>query len=182
MNDLFIEDRDFLSEDQKKYIDEVILQPNFPYYLQQNASPNDGNAGMCHIGLARSELRPEGSSQFDYNSDFGPFAYQMLYAFATKNNFKIAEMYRAAVNISFNTASGRSGTHHDHEFDHTMLVIYLNDPEDSDSDTVLIGDGIEHRVKPEKFKGVCFDTCPHYATFPRFGVRVIAAISFSKSV
>lgn len=178
---MFIVDQDFLSTEQKAHIDNVILQTNFPYYLQEEAAPGDGNPGMCHIGLARPELRPEGSGQFDYNSDFGPFAYQMLYAFAKNNDIKIEEMYRAAVNISFNTSSGRSGTHVDHEFDHSMLVIYLNDPDDKDSDTVIFYNDTEHRVKPEKFKGVCFDTVPHYATFPRFGVRVTAAISFKKS-
>tara|TARA_E500000305_G_scaffold98113_1_gene89505 strand:+ start:349 stop:897 length:549 start_codon:yes stop_codon:yes gene_type:complete len=177
-NNLFIQDRDFLSEDQKRHINEVILQPNFPFYLQQNAAPADGNEGLCHIGLARPELRPPESNQFDFNSSFGPFALSMLNAFATKNKIKVKEMLRAAVNLTFATASGKSGTHVDHNFDHTNLLIYLNDPEDKESATVLVDEGVEHRISPEKFKGICFESTPHYATFPKYGSRVVAAISF----
>ena len=53
---------------------------------------------------------------------------------------------------------------------------------DINSHTVLLNkkeDKIIKKIVPEKFKGVCFNQCPHYMVYPKRGHRIIAIATFN---
>ena len=63
-----------------------------------------------------------------------------------------------------------------------QLIIYLNQPQDTNSKTVVLDEDKETILKeivPEQFKGVCFETKPHYLYYPRYGYRVICVYTFN---
>ena len=104
----------------------------------------------------------------------------MLETFCQKHNIPINEIFRIAVNLTYNTGNVDSLTHVDHRFDHKQLIIYLNDPTDKGSNTVIVDDNNKtvKEVSPKKYKGFCFDSSPHYLKYPKAGERIIAIFTF----
>jgi len=80
--------------------------------------------------------------------------------------------------------------HIDYAGYHKQLLIYLNDPIDKESHTVILDedaplgipdDGNQKQLKrviPEKYKGVCFENLPHYQVYPKFGERIVSVFTF----
>jgi len=176
---LFIEDDNFLKTKQKFYINDVILGDEFSYYFQK-VSMLDGGGGdsfLCHIVLTRPEER---NGTDGINSPYYNFFKELLETFCQKHNIQINEIFRIAVNLTYNTGSIDSITHVDHKFDHKQLILYLNDPTDKSSNTVIVNDKNEkvREVSPKKYKGFCFDSSPHYLKYPKNGERIIAIFTF----
>lgn len=170
---MFIIDNNFLSEESRCFIEKNILGHSFPYYYSANTihNPPDNNPYMSNDIVKRPEERALGETVTSpYANDF----LRILKDFVDKNNIEVKEVLRASVNITFAGNTDRCPTHTDHPYPHDQLLVYLNDCLDKEACTV-IGDV---KISPEKYKGVCFKSAPHYMIFPKKGARVVAVYTF----
>jgi len=169
---MIIEDRDFLNIKEQDYLITTILGFDFPFYLSSSQVDGDDAPFFSHIVLQRPEdRRPD----VHYNSSTGEFFEGILKKFCKKHDIEFNEMLRCCINISFPLSKKISEKHVDHEYDHKQLILYLND---CDGDTCIEdGNEIKH-IKPQKFKGVCFDAVPHYAEYPTSGYRAVVVFTF----
>ena len=178
-DDFYIEDNNFLTLEQKKTINNVVLSDNFPFYYNQNALPYDKLGYFVHNILIRPELRKENESGI--NSSFYNFFEDLFKTFCNKNKINYNEILRMSVNLTFNNGDEKSEIHKDHNFSHKQLLLYLNDLEDAGGETYILNEdkkSVWKTVKPEKFKGVCFGWKYHYAVLPKKGIRVLAVFTF----
>ena len=178
---MIIEDSNFLGEEHKKYIKDVILSEDFSWYHQNDTvDPNDFNVVtnkktyFCHTVLRRLEDRKIGET---YNSPHAPFCIDVLNKFCSKNNIKYKEILRIAFNLTYNCGYEKCDVHEDHEYDHCQLLVYLNNF-NKDLKTVVQNDKEEIKIKPDLYKGIFFDNKPHYHYFPKQGVRVVMITTF----
>lgn len=168
-----IENKNFLSKDSKNFINNRILNSDFPlYYSKSHHNSND--YCLSHVILKR----PEERNHNQFNSDFYPGFIKILNEFSIKENIEIKELCRIAVNLTFNIGVKNSPKHRDHDFDYKQIIVYLNDC-DKNSHTVLLKNNkIYKKIIPEKYKGVYFGNCIHYQTYPKSGSRVAAIFTF----
>jgi|694.fasta_scaffold33071_10 hypothetical protein len=174
----FIEDENFLTNKQKLFINQMVLGDNFPYFLQSVSHIDGGDSFMCHIALNRPEERNKTDG---INSPYYENFKEMLETFCKKNNIVLNEIFRIAVNLTYPIGKEDSLIHIDHNFEHKQLIIYYNEPIDKDSNTVILnkdGKTILKEISPKKFKGVCFESNPHYLKYPKNGERVIGIFTF----
>jgi len=121
----------------------------------------------------------------------------MLFTFCNNNQIICTEVIRAAINLTYNNGQEKCFPHVDHSEYHKQLIVYLNDPPDKEShtvimdkdtpldkdgsDSILFPDEEKHQLKrivPEKYKGVCFENLPHYQVYPKFGDRIVCVFTF----
>jgi len=174
------EDKNFISEEQGRFLDDFIYNKSelgdFPWYYSPGTGPKYNAPFLFHAIKKRPEYRQEDEEEF--NSPIGPFFMELLTQFAERNNIKYDVVYRCCINLSF-SLKVKPQKHTDHEFPYKHLLIYLND---SDGDTCIFnekGTKIEKRITPEKHKGVCFEKKLHYAEFPTNGSRFVVAYTFN---
>jgi hypothetical protein len=166
--------KDFLSNNSKSNIDSIITNLNFPYYMSSSHNKNLEYPYLSHIILKR----PEERENENFNSPYANLFLNILNEFENKNKIKVNQLLRIAINLTFNFGKEKSFTHEDHEFKHRQLIVYLNDC-DKDSKTVILNKNkIIKKITPEKFKGVLFDSYPHYMIYPKKGYRIIAVYTF----
>ena len=184
----FIEDSDFLTDEHKQSI-EAVRTVGFPYFYQ----PTDNYyEPFEHIFLGHTLIfRPEDRiNNKVYNSSYAEIFENMLITFCNKNKVEYNETLRGAINLTFNNGQDKCFPHIDHTGYHKQLLIYLNDPADKESHTVILDkdtpletsyDGKQKQLKrvvPEKYKGVCFENLPHYQVYPKFGERIVSVFTF----
>jgi hypothetical protein len=171
-----IEDTSFLKKEHIDYIENFILKTNFPFYYQNGSVVEDNNEEvLVHIVLRRPESRKENE---EFNSSSYNFFVDILNTFCKKQKIKINEILRINVNLTFNNGLKKCPTHLDHDYPHKQLLVYLNEVKDKNSYTVLINKNKKIKIKPVKYKGVCFDNVLHYHYFPKFGSRIVAVFTF----
>ena len=180
---LIKEYKNFLSEDNKNFINNVLLGANFPYYVSEFDAnyPHDAKVPsykfFCHTVLQRKEDREKGQL---FNSDHARETIDILNNFFNKAGIKAVTFFRIAYNFTFNLGQDKSFIHTDHEHDHSQVIIYLTDTLDKKSATVLVdkkGKVVE-KSYPEKGKGIMFDKHPHYQVFPKKGARLVLVATF----
>ena len=174
----YIEDKDFLNRDQKDYINNTILSNRFPLFLNKDdVGLGTGNSWLSHTIVERKEIRVNNKITNPYSD----FFFSMLTSFAKKHNIPDGELLRCCVNFNFKDKNIKSDIHIDHKFTHKQLLIYLNQPQDTNSKTVILDDDKETILKeivPEQFKGVCFENKPHYHYYPTSGYRAVCVYTF----
>tara|TARA_B100001063_G_C16502383_1_gene422707 strand:+ start:50 stop:583 length:534 start_codon:yes stop_codon:yes gene_type:complete len=173
-----IVDKNFLTQEQKDFINDNILSTYFPYYLNSSSVSGDNNKFASHIILRRPEDRKDGET---FASDYWEPVVDIFKTFINKHNIDYKEMLRCSVNLTFKTNSVTSPIHRDHEYDHKNLLVYITDCVDKDAKTVLLDDNeekITHESIPEKYKGLCFDGVPHYHYYPKKDIRVVLVYTF----
>lgn len=176
---MIIEDYDFLKQDQKDFVKEVVLQPFFPYfYTPYTVEKGDGLGVLNHILIKRPEDREQNETQF--NSDFSKQFVDIFNTFCEKNNIEYKEILRACVNLTYWNGLDKCETHTDHNYDHKQLLIYLNNPIYANSFTVICDENNNKikSIKPKQFLGVCWGGNPHYHYFPKEGARIVAIYTF----
>jgi hypothetical protein len=171
-----IEDKNFLKIEHIKFIENTILKSNFPFYYQNYSIPNDKNEILTHVVIKGPEYRKQNETFSD--SNYLNIFIDILNTFCKKNNILVNEIYRIGVNLTFNNGVKKCQTHIDHDFPHKQLLIYLNDIKDKNSYTVLINKKKIKKIKPVKYKGICFDNVPHYHYYPKKGARIVAVFTF----
>ena len=177
---MFITNNNFLSKDSLNFIQQTVLSNSFPYYYSPNTihNPPDNNAYMSHDVLRRPEERAKGEM---FNSTYGEQFLRILKEFADATNIEVKDVYRISVNITFAGITESCPTHTDHPYPHKQLLIYLNDC-DPKAETVVLSEDksrVLHNISPEKYKGVCFGSSPHYMMFPKKGARIVAVFTFA---
>lgn len=174
----YIEDKNFLKKHHEKFIEDVVMGENFPFYILKNAAEKDGCDLLTHIIKHRAENIDVGNPEF--NSNFYPDALNIVYSFFSKNKIKFKKILRLAFNLTYNNGFDKCGLHEDHSYPHKQLIIYLNDVLDKNSKTVILDKNkkIFKEIIPEKYKGVCFDSHLHYHYFPKKGKRIVLVCTF----
>jgi len=166
------EDNNFLSVRSKLFIEDKLLSSKFPmYYTNYAVNMADGAENFTHVVLRRKEERT-------MNEPLHPFYHnfiKILDEFCNKNKLSYKEVLRICINFNFPTGAKVSSIHVDHEIEHNQLLVYLNNPLDKKSSTVLLDDNNKKmkEIFPEKYKGVFFPKMPHYANFPKKGGRFV---------
>ena len=173
-----IVDENFLSEKNKKFIEETVLSNNFPFYLNNKTTRFDDNKFFSHVIIKRPEERKENESLF--NSPYANEFIDIFKSFIVKNKINTEEILRGSVNLTFRTFENKCSVHEDHAYPHKQLLIYLNNCKDKEAKTVLLNNvgKIIHKITPEQYKGVCFDSCPHYMIFPKRDIRAVMIFTF----
>ena len=171
----YVESENFLSKRNLDFIENTILSNNFPYKYRTQCVPGDGNTFLVHNALERPEKRKSKAIMSDHFEEIG----QILQSFCRNNNIQLNEILRAAINFTYNNGSQKSPAHVDHDYPHKQLIVYLNDC-DKKAHTVILDEKgkILKRIQPKKYKGVCFESLPHYAVFPKKGHRIIGVFTF----
>jgi hypothetical protein len=122
----FVEDKNFLTDEQKNFIEDHILgQRDFTYFFQPSSAEGDGCAGLSHFAIRRPEQRTDKDEY--YNSAYAIDLEKILRHFCKKNKININEILRIAVNLSFNNGCKSCNIHLDHPYPHKQLLVYLND-------------------------------------------------------
>lgn len=176
----FIEDNNFASEQLKKDIDSLVFGANFAFYYNEKEInyEKEKSPYLTHSILKRYEERKQGEL---FNSVDYQIFLELLGAFCKKHNIEVNELLRISVNLTYNNGQPSSPTHLDHEFPHNQLLIYLNDPIDKNSKTVIYDDDrttILKEVTPERYKGICFEKKPHALYHPTVGDRFTIIYTF----
>tara|TARA_R100001509_G_C4848639_1_gene209253 strand:- start:162 stop:692 length:531 start_codon:yes stop_codon:yes gene_type:complete len=172
-----IEDDNFLQEVQKKQIDDLLYNMSFPMYFMDHGLDDDGKGMFVHAMLKR----PEGETGQRYNSDYFNFFTSCFMMFCSKHDIKVNEILRSAVNCCYNNGYVGTDIHSDHEFEHKQFLLYLNDPEDKETPTIVYNKEeteILKKIYPKKYKGACFDGLPHTFNYPKKGLRWVAVFTF----
>jgi len=170
----FKQSDNFLTKECKDYINNIILSPNFPYYLEQY-EPSVKEKFLNHVIVSRVEERNNRPYQ---NSFIYPEAIKIIECFFNKLNIKYSEIFRMCINLTYNNGS-KGPVHQDHDFPHRQLLIYLNNA-DPKSKTVILNKSnkIVKEITPKKFRGICFENTPHYQYYPKKGERIVLITTF----
>jgi hypothetical protein len=173
---MYIEDENFLKDNHKEFINNVILTDKFPFYWNSSAVKDDDLGFLVHNILIRPESRIKGDNGI--NSSAYDIFCEMLNCFTKKHNINFNEVLRISVNLTMNVGLEKSKIHKDHNFPHKQLLIYLNDFEGGS--TVILNDDktVFKITNPKKFLGVCFGQRDHYANLPKKGRRLVAVFTF----
>lgn len=175
-----IEDKNFLSKNSIYFIEKAIIYGDFPFFLHHRTTSGekDQNHFFGHVVIKRPEEKSE--SDPIYNSDLAENFINIFEDFIVKHKIDCQELLRCCVNLTFNTESEKCPTHVDHWYPHKQLIVYLNDC-DKDAVTVLLDKSRKKKIAeitPEKYKGACFDSGPHYMKFPKKGIRIAIIYTF----
>ena len=170
-----VEDKNFLDKEQIDYINNFILGSRFPWYLKNYSVKDDNNKFFVHTVIPRPEERDETPT---YNSPYYKEILGLLKSFVTKHNIEVKEVLRCCVNLTINTLKNQCDIHDDHDYPHKQFLMYLNDCVDKEANTIIYGKEKKYIISPEKFKAICFDSCPHYMIYPKKDIRVVLVITF----
>ena len=171
-------DNDFMTDEQKSFVDDVVLGNNFSwFFLSGSVNKYDNNWFFFHTVLDR----PEGYSVYEnrVNSEHSDFFVDVFDTFCSKNEIEYDTIFRISANLVFPHEVKESLVHVDHDFPHRQMIVYLNESPtsrtnifDTDRKTLL------HEIKAEKYKGVVFNSNPHSLTNPTEGRRVVIVYTF----
>lgn len=183
---MFKQSKNFLSKKSKKFINEIVLAPGiFPFY-QAHVHPyhnkGDGRKFMSHIILSRPDFDNNKHQAPVWNSKYYIEFIDIINEFCEQQKIKIEKFYRMNVNFAYNTGNETSDIHVDHDFPYHQIIVYLDDAEDKNAETVILNKKhkIIKRIKPIQYQGIFFDSKPHYIKFPKFGQRVTLIATFKK--
>ena len=173
----YVEDNNFLSDKQKLYLEESLRNEKMSFKLATSAAePNDnGYHFINHVLL--SEDRPR-KYHIQNQEEINQFT-DILKSFCNNNNIILNNIFRIAVNITFNNGFvSKCPIHNDHSYYHKQVLLYLND---ATGDTVICDDNNKPVIisSPQKYKAIAFGKQPHYHHFPHYGVRCVAVFTFN---
>jgi hypothetical protein len=173
----FKEHKSFLTEKNKKFIENIVLKDNFSYFLNKSSVKGDECGYMSHVILRRPEDKKENEPYF--NSFYHPEIVNIVDSFLKKTKIKYKILLRLAINLTYNNGHEKCEPHYDHTYDHKQLIIYLNNPLDKESKTVILKNKkIYKEIYPEQYKGFCFGKEMHYMYYPKFGNRIVLVCTF----
>ena len=173
------ESKNFLSSESKTFINKVVLHYSFPYFHQYtDNSKRHKRLFLSHIILRRPEQRKPDEG---WNSDHHESFIQIVKEFTVQHKIEVKEFLRMCVNFTFNNTYPQSLPHTDHKTDYNQLLLILNEPADTEAATVILSSDrnkIIKKIRPIQYRGICFDSHPHYQIMPRFGHRVAFVATF----
>lgn len=186
---MILESKNFLFDQEIVEINNYILGNNFPWYFQESATSNKFHFFSHGLIQRYNHTKEEPQS----NSDVTPHIMKMFERFADEHKLKVNKITRGCLNLTHHHGKFIHGDPHvDHEFDHKVFMIYLNN---TSGDTIIFDKKyngkktvldvnkklkIKERIKPELGKAICFDgSYYHTAAFCKpMQRRVVAVLTF----
>lgn len=163
---MFIEDNQALSENDFKKLLIKIRDHKIHFYLNFSAV-EWGDKGFHFYN---QPLDRNGVKNKHYH-----FFKSLLLSITKKHNIDVKEIYRMAINVTFNNGSIKESLLHiDHPFPHKQLLLYCND---SVGDTVI--PSLNKSITPKENKAIIFDSVNHKLIFPENGIRIVCVFTFS---
>ena len=95
----FKESKNFLTEENKKFIEETVLSNNFPFYLYKGSTKDQEDSIFMHIILNRMD---QCDPRNLINSSFYEQSLDILNNFCNSIKIKVNFFTRIAYNITFN--------------------------------------------------------------------------------
>ena len=174
---MFKEYNNILNKTEKNYLKSTIIDSNnFPFYLNETEIgkiKNNYFTFLSHIILHRSEDQKENR----INSSLYEYTINLFKKISKKYKFKYKEIYRIALNLTFNNGKKKSITHTDHLYPHKQLLIYLHNDDLNSCTCILIKNKIK-KIIPTPNKGVIWDNFKHYQLIPKKGYRLVLVYTF----
>lgn len=149
---MFIENHLSLTQEQENFV-EFIKSNSFPWFYQR---ATDNYKFFGHAFMKRN-YDPSYIGQGDINSDYYNLAKSIFDKFCTDNNVLYKTILRSSANCALPFAEEYSDIHVDHEFDHKVFLLYLNDVANGETCLFDNDKNLIKTIKPEKYKGVIFD-------------------------
>jgi hypothetical protein len=167
----------FLTLENKEFINKVVLSDIFPFYLSK-VDNSVKDEMLTHVVLRRPEERQNENEGF--NSDYAQATINILENALKKAKLKpYKKLLRICYNFTFNNSSEKCPIHNDHQYNHKQFLMYLNNPIDKEATTVILKDKkIYKNTCPEQYKAVIFDNLEHYFYYPKEGSRIVLVITF----
>ena len=173
--DRVIIDNNFLSSQNKNYIDQRVLSNNFPYYLNNNLVGEDDHKFLTHVAIQR----PEDTNFNRSSSNSSEYIYllELFNSFVEKHNINCTRVLSCVVNLSFNNGFHKTLSYSDHEFKHKNLIIYCSN--NKEAKTILEKNGKSFKeIEPIKYRGVYFEDYKHSFIYPKKDVRTTIVFTF----
>jgi hypothetical protein len=184
------ETKNILTKEELDTVNNGILGNDFPWYYQK-LSTTEKFPFFSHGLIQRYDhLKEEPKS----NSDVLSFFTNIFKRFCEQHKIKVKKVTRGCMNlVQYRGDYKTTDPHVDHEFNHKVFMLYLND---SDGDTKIYKDvykkiykgncvkdidkyelKILKEITPEQGKAVCWDgKYYHAASFPKPGTRRIVVV------
>jgi hypothetical protein len=187
-----IEDQNFLTESQKKFLDNFVCASDSSNYHKQITFKMQDKMMIKSTGeiepvvslFYHVENHGHGKGDHQYYDQFE----DILDAFCTKHNINFASIISCRVNLLFHydNESVEHPIHKDHyDIPHKNLIIYLNDANDKNTYTSIFDENQKmiHTSKPDQYKGLYFsgkNDAPvyHNVVPPKFGHRMTLIYTF----
>jgi len=168
----FKRNNNFLSKENIKFINEVVLNNSFPFYLSNTVKNGKDINYSFLVHIVQNRLEDFKLNQAINSPNYYDQTVDILHNFLNSINEKYNFFLRIAYNLTFNGGYGKSQIHKDHEYKHKQVIIYLNDA-DPESKTCIVDKkgNIIKEITPKKFEGICFNDIEHFAYFPKKGLR-----------
>lgn len=158
-----IKESKFIPDEKQEGFFDLVRGGNFPWFslrtLDDNHSPNQ----FCHALMRRSlSGNPEegiiNSNYYDYSRD-------LFLDVCASMDVEVSEIYRLAFNNTTYSPQKWVDPHRDHEFDHKVFLMYINDFDLGQTFLLDDASNVTRTIQPEKYKAVIFDNCLHTHTF-----------------
>tara|TARA_R110000751_G_scaffold38304_2_gene92093 strand:- start:762 stop:1271 length:510 start_codon:yes stop_codon:yes gene_type:complete len=150
-----IKDNKFLKPKHKALIKEMFTD-SFPLFWRTDQLYPDNRPYLTHSFILYDPVKDTST----INSPKYEEVLDILKTFCFRNKIPFTKCFRANFNRTFPLKTQKGTFHSDHTFDHTQLLVYLND---ADGDTILENGT---RIKFKKDLGVCFGNLLHYGETP----------------
>ena len=175
-----IEDDNFLTKEEKKYIEEHFKK--MPFYLKNtNLDGSKSPPMITHTLVSRIEDFPNLSDRT--NSNYLDFFLNILIRFTKKYNIAFGRILRGCINITFPFELNfkKCHIHTDHNIPHNNFILYFG--ENISGDLLLYEEDkktLIKKVKPKNFKIVCFGDSfvPHSFEYPKENFRTAVVFTF----
>lgn len=181
-----------LSQHERKYIEQFVMGPEFPWYWQDFQTldnlPDVGkefksfnSPYLSHTLLARADDpslchldRP-----FNHFSRSYEFFAEIFHRFMSINQINYSNIYRANLNLTWYNPGDHSKPHKDHVFPHNNFIMYLNTCDDAE--TLVWSDDFSSMVKIpcQQYTAATFKEMYHAPKFPPPGSkRVVFVVTY----
>lgn len=167
-----IEDKNILTKEEKKYIDQVMLNNNFPFYWNENQTFTDNYPYFSHCLKCRDTKEIRSNEYYFFEKIFNRFC--------KKHKITYTEILRGCINLTYPLDVKIGHIHKDHDFPYKQVIIYLTNSDKAYTYLFNSKDKVIKKIKAEKFKVVCFNDTKHAVSYPSYKDRrrVIAVFTF----
>lgn len=159
---LLLESKFTPNEDQEGFF-RFVRGGDFPWFSLRTLDDNHSPFQFCHALMKRalSGAPEEGK----INSNYFDYARNLFLDICEQNNVEVHDIYRMAFNCTTYSEQKYVDPHKDHEFDHKVFIMYINDF--TYGQTILMDESYSpvYTIRPEPYKFIIFNNCYHTHTF-----------------
>lgn len=175
-----IEDENFLTKEEKNYLDNNFENIPFVYTKRIGTYRRDAPV-MVHSLVLRADDPKVDQTKDRAVSPYTNFFLNILIRFTQKYNLPFNKILRGTINITTKTSWDKTIVHVDHLIPHHIFMLYLGEEVhgnlnlyEQDKKTLI------KTVIPKNFKIACFgDSVPHQFEYPTQGLRRAVVFTFN---